>query len=160
VELPRRKYIKEKIMNNPCETCNSFVNELKLNQAYELVENGNFKEAFVLLSESLSHCPRAQFLLGGLYGNGDYVTQDIVKANHYFKLAADQGFEPAMHYYAINLIAGRGVESSNENVRAGITLFHKVALLGYPEAVEYFEKHFCEDWDSYELTDLIDLCEE
>ena len=89
-------------------TCEEYHKEfIYPEEAYDLIQQGKFKEAFYMLtSEDMNGSVRAQYLLGCMYGNGDYVHKNIEVANYYFGLAADKKFEPAMYIYALNIASG------------------------------------------------------
>jgi len=57
--------------------------------------------------------PRAQFLLGGIYRDGEGVLQNYAEAAKWYRLAAEQGMREAQFYLALMYAKGKGVPQND-----------------------------------------------
>ena len=100
-----------KKMKNSIDANNSESKFLAATLLYELKITEKNKEIVLLLNESAAqgYAP-AQHFLGGVYYEGNIVSQDYKKALHYSEKSADQGYAPAQHflgtmYYEGNIVS-------------------------------------------------------
>ena len=77
--------------------------------------------------------PRAQYLVGVLYHNGNGCTKDYEEAYNWWKLAADQGYKEAVHYIGYCHEYGRGIA---KDINKAKEYYKKAAALGYEKSKE------------------------
>ena len=59
----------------------------------------------------------AQFILGGMYENGDGVAEDLTLARHWYEKAAAQGFADAQFNLGVMYETGNGVKADYAQAR-------------------------------------------
>ena len=64
----------------------------------------------------------AQFILGGMYENGDGVAEDLTLARHWYEKAAAQGFADAQFNLGVMYENGNGVA---KDLRIGVMRDHQ-----------------------------------
>ncbi len=79
-------------------------------RAYELNDQGRYAEAFSLYQQlaDQDHA-KAQFNLGVMYDQGQYVAQDYAQAVSWYRKAAEQGNVNAQYNLALKYQMGQGV---------------------------------------------------
>jgi len=84
--------------------------EAMFQRACDLNDRGRHAEAFSLYRQSaeLGHA-KAQFNLGLMYDQGQYVTQDYAEAVSWYSKAAEQGNANAQYNLALKFQSGQGV---------------------------------------------------
>ena len=106
-----------------CETPRPLLSREQRERVMRLVEQAAYGDS-----------TSAQFCLARLYGNGNGVEQDHVRAAQWFTKAAEQGHANAQYNLACCFAAGTGVEQ--DHARA-VHWFSKAAEQGDPEHLLY-----------------------
>ncbi|MGZ8184486.1 MAG: J domain-containing protein [Methylobacter sp.] len=84
--------------------------EAMFQHAYDLNDRGRHAEAFSLYRQLAEQgYAKAQFNLGLMYDQGQYVTQDYAEAVSWYNKAAEQGNANAQYNLALKFQAGQGV---------------------------------------------------
>ncbi len=96
-----------------------------LDAANKAYGNSNFKEAFRIYKlQAQKNNPIAQYMLGKMYLNGDFVKRDYATAVFYYRMAANNKVFEAMKEIAPILYYGVGVD---KNIEEGIKWFAEAA---------------------------------
>lgn len=100
-----REYSQQQQQQPSEENC-----EAMFQRAYDLNDRGRHQEAFSLYQQLAQYGhAKAQFNLGVMYDQGQYVTQDYAQAVHWYLQAAEQGNANAQYNLAHKYKVGQGV---------------------------------------------------
>ena len=105
-----------------------------VNKANTFYKEGKYEQAMELyMKVAQTGYPRAQYLVGVLYHNGNGCTKDYEEAYNWWKLAADQGYKEAVHYIGYCHEYGRGIA---KDINKAKEYYKKAAALGYEKSKE------------------------
>lgn len=105
-KAPEQQYHQKQGTQQPSSTDS----ETMFQHAYDLNDQGRYAEAFSLYKQlaDQGHA-KAQFNLGVMYDQGQYVTQDYAQAVSWYRKAAEQGNANAQYNLAFKYKTGQGV---------------------------------------------------
>lgn len=101
-----------------------------LGDARELYLSGQWEEALtVILPAAEAGHPRAQNIVGAAYQYGQGLPADPVAAERYFRMAADQGYPPALHN--LGVLYERGMAGLQSDMAVARSWYERAAALDY-----------------------------
>ena len=100
--------------------------------AYDAYQKGDFKYAFQLWeTKAKKGNSTAQYNLGSMYSNGEYVAQSDERAVYWYRKAADQGYKSAQYHLGIKYKTGTGV---TKDYKQAAYWYRKAAEQGHAKA--------------------------
>ncbi len=105
-----------------------------ISKGNKLYNDGKYEQAMDLYMQvAQTGYPRAEYLVGVMYHNGNGCTTDYEEAFNFWKLSADQGYKDAIHYVGYCYEYGRGVA---KDINKAKEYYKKAAALGYEKSKE------------------------
>ena len=79
----------------------TFAQEFQINRAKYLIENGDYKQAAIILRPLADKGnAEAQYMASQLFAEGKGVVKSAQQAERYLRLSAQNGYAPAMEDYS------------------------------------------------------------
>ena len=108
--------------------------EKAIDRGNHLYAKGKYDEAMELyMKVAQTGYPKAQYLVGVMYHNGQGCERDYEEAYNWWKLAADQGYKEAVHYIGYCHEYGRGI---GKDINKAKEYYKKAADLGNEKSKE------------------------